>query len=148
MTTKELKEFEQWVRDNHPDILDAFVNRNLVLDTTDKTPFPLEFSPEQEKVIDQIWYRIEDDKDKAPSMGHCNWKDAPYIGDYWQELMEDSDFETHEHVGMDFFLDDVFPLDMEFCDDDQKEKISKMTNGQINEILIFLRDTANTSFTY
>lgn len=155
MTNKELKAFESWVRDNHPDIIDAFISRNSSLDVNDKTPFLLKFSPEQEKVLSQIWARINADSDNAKYVGWDNWDEIPYIGKEVHEEIEDGAgcrWDRNKRVDLGEILEEFFPLggnddDLFFEDEAQKKKFSKMTNGQINEILLFLRDKANTSVT-
>ena len=155
MNTEELKEFEQWVRSNHPDIIDAFVSRNSTLDTKDKTPFPLKFSPEQEKVLRQIWDRINADADNAKYVGWDNWGEIPYIGEEVHEELEDGagcTWERYKRVDLGEILEEYFPLggnddDLFFEDEANKKKFSQTTNGKINEILLFLRDKANTSVT-
>ena len=155
MNTKELKEFEQWVRDNHPDIIDKFVSRNSKLDTKDKTPFSLKFSPEQEKVLSQIWDRINADTDNATYIGWDNWDEIPYIGEEVHEELENGAgcrWDRNTRVDLGSILEEYFPLggnddDLFFEDKANKKKFLQTTNGQINEILLFLRDKANTSVT-
>lgn len=155
MNTKELKEFEKWVRKNHPDVIDKFVSRNSTLDTKDKTPFPLKFSPEQDKVLDQIWARIDADNANSKYIGDGweNWKEIPYIGEEVHEELEEGGWDRRERIDLGRILEDYFPIggnddDMFFEDENMKKKFSKMTVGQINEILLFLRDKANTSVTF
>ena len=156
MNDEEMTEFVGWVESHHPEIISEFELRDVTLDTADSTPFPLKFSPAQERVLEQIWLVMGRDDRHARGVFSMNWEEIPYIGADIRKEMDRGYHERHERLNLwDIVTDgDVFPLDKNFVDEffgDSKqlrERFSKMTNGQINEILLFIRDEANTSVDY
>lgn len=156
MNDNEMMEFVGWVESHHPEIISEFELRDVTLDTADSTPFPLKFSPAQERVLEQIWLVMGRDDRHASGVFSMNWEKIPYIGPDLRKALDRGYHERHERLSLwDIVTDgNVFPLDKNFVDEFFKynkrlrERFSKMTNGQINEILLFIKDEANTSVDY
>lgn len=161
MTNKEMKKFVKWCENTHPEFIEEFVRDSeveLKLDTTDTSLWNLHWSKDQEKVIDAIWDRIDADAHKVSYFNWTNWKDIPYIGKEIIEALTDGGypFERYQDISLDSLLDGAFPIayEDEFLDEffkdypELKEKYENMTVGQINEILLFLCNEADTSAKY
>lgn len=161
MTINE-KKFLKWCEKTHPEICDEFkkIGNGTRLDTTDKTPWDLTWNEEQKKVLDEICNRMDRDSrgDRKPYISWTNWDEIPYIGQTVAEFLEDPPWERYQNVDL---LEDVLERIFPFEDDPKEEYFEtdprfegpilgedfykRMTVGQMNEILLFLRDEANTS---
>ena len=146
-------EFGKWVVENHPEMYKEFVERDA-LDTNDQTPWDLSFSDEQEKVVDDISHRVFLDLCNSKYTAWSNWKDCPFIGKELYHFFEYVDAKRMERISLKRALRDVFPvfhdhrINFEEDNPGMAEQLRKLSVGQVNQILLWLRDVANTSVTY
>lgn len=161
MINKEMKKFVEWCENTHPEFIEKFVKDSVAelnLDTTDTSLWNLHWNKDQKKIINAIWNRINADAHKVSYFRWTNWENIPYIGKEIIEAIEDGryPFERYQDISLDSLLDEAFPIidENEFLDGffkdypELKEKYENMTVGQINEILLFLCNEADTSAKY
>lgn len=138
---------EEFLEQKHPEILAEYKKLAkeeedaITLDTTITDLFDGNWTEKQKAVIDEIY--ASDDR-PCEYISWSNWKNCPYLGDLVHEgPLDPSRYET---ISNDEMLERVLPVEDDFSKSWYEEH--KFTVGQINEILMWFWNEADTSVTW
>lgn len=153
---KMLAAFGKYMAEQYPDVYETFVEYNAPkpLNTGDEAQWDMLFTDEQREVLEAIYKRCRLDEDNCKFTTRANWRECPVIGLELDHYFEVVDAMRRERIFLVDALTDIFPLDdgdCEYFEETAPEKaaqLKKLTVGQVNQILEFLRDKAHTSVTF
>ena len=138
-------DLEYWLKENHRDIYQEFKaaekaeEDSLVLNTDDDTKWDGTWTEEQQRVIEAIASRSEEDKSHVDYIPWANWESCPNVN-----IKAKMDcYNRYETISLWDIASRALPLEDAFCESAIKKL--NLTVGEINETLLWLAKEANSS---